>query len=115
MLTPGHLYKARYEAWKFSNLREAKAFQRRFLIHATPNFLPPPTISDAFFLIGFEHRILKVLQGESIWYLVVNPDHSLALSFQHLSSSEPSSFIKSLASKVLDGKLQPPRLRKKNG
>lgn len=114
MLTPGHLYKARYEAWKFSNLRDAKAFQRRCLIH-TPNFLGPPTISDTFFLIGFEHRILKILQGESIWYLVVNPDHSLILSFQRLSGSEPSEFIKQVACKILDGKLSPPRLRKRDG
>ena len=79
-----------------------------------PRPLVEPLLPSVFFLLGLEHRMLKILQGEEVSYVIYPFEHSPSFVFQRLDLPESSEFIKKAAKDIIAGKVNPPRLRKKD-
>ncbi len=114
MLIPGALYEAQGTTWTFKNFQDAKRYYRAALSQSNPFWGRQMVAGSVFFLLGLEHRMLKILQGEEVSYVIYPFEHSPSFVFQRLDLPESSEFIKKAAKDIIAGKVNPPRLRKKD-
>lgn len=103
MLTPGRLYEVLEEMWVSSDRDAALVHQRALLADKPPFFRPSNSLlpgSVVFFLGYYKARILKVLIGEEIKYVVPGSMYQIDTLLIPLDLTEASPMIKRFADHV---------------
>jgi hypothetical protein len=109
MLIPGRFYKAHLPVSYYARLSLA-AWEIRRSGNRGYEFHPNQDPELVFFLVEFgPGRLLRVLVGEKLGYIMINPDYSYSSVIEPYDLPEPSSSVKEMAEvirarlKVVDG------------